>query len=78
VAGAGPAVFHVRLNLRLEKLKGGGEGGRDFRRYESEKEGRCEGEKVEKLKMTEPFLGNGSLILDDGISGTRADSMDPG
>jgi hypothetical protein len=28
--------------------------------------------------MTEPFLGNGSLILDDGISGTRADSMDPG
>ena len=33
---------------------------------------------VKKLKMTEPFLGNGSLILDDGISGTRADSMDPG
>ena len=35
-------------------------------------------ENVKKLKMTEPFLGDGSLILDDGISGTRADSMDPG
>jgi hypothetical protein len=23
VAGPGPAVFHVRLNVRLEKLKGG-------------------------------------------------------
>ena len=56
-------------NSKIEKGK--------FEGFESVNVGRCEGEKVEKLIMTEPFLGNGSLILDDGISGTRADSMDP-
>jgi len=40
--------------------------------------GGFESENVKKLKMTEPFWGLSGLILDDGISGTRADSMDPG
>ena len=60
----------------------GGKGQGALRRSEPRGLGRSYGgfecENVKKLKMTEPFLGNGSLILDDGISGTRADSMDPG